>query len=268
MTFISYAQNFEDVILWRALNTVRGGFYIDIGAQHPINDSVSLAFYKKNWRGVHVEPTQHYSSLLRKYRPDETVIQAAVSDACSILTLYEFSNTGLSTAKENIAVQHIANGYPVTETTVQVISLFDLLEKYKGNDIHWLKIDVEGLESSVIRSWGDSDVRPWVLCIESIEPGSGIAVHLEWECLLISKGYVFSYCDGLNRFYVSNEKPDLLKYFSRQINARDDFLVSKPLSILFRLGVDRGCEKYKSFNFVIKKIKVFLGFFRKQKNFY
>ncbi len=34
--FISHAQNFEDVILWRALKHVQNGFYIDVGAQDPV----------------------------------------------------------------------------------------------------------------------------------------------------------------------------------------------------------------------------------------
>jgi hypothetical protein len=32
MPFISYAQNYEDVILWRALRHVEKGFYVDVGA--------------------------------------------------------------------------------------------------------------------------------------------------------------------------------------------------------------------------------------------
>lgn len=32
MTFVSYAQNFEDVMLYRALKHVEKGFYIDVGA--------------------------------------------------------------------------------------------------------------------------------------------------------------------------------------------------------------------------------------------
>ena len=53
--FNSYAQNFEDVILWRALKHVENGCYVDIGANDPVVDSVSLAFYERGWRGVHVE---------------------------------------------------------------------------------------------------------------------------------------------------------------------------------------------------------------------
>jgi hypothetical protein len=33
MSFISYAQNHEDVMLYRALREVKEGFYIDVGAQ-------------------------------------------------------------------------------------------------------------------------------------------------------------------------------------------------------------------------------------------
>ena len=48
-SLISYAQNFEDVMRWRALKDVKNGFYIDIGAQDPIVDSVSLFFFERGW---------------------------------------------------------------------------------------------------------------------------------------------------------------------------------------------------------------------------
>ena len=51
MTFISHAQNFEDVRLWRAFSDIREGRYLDIGTQDPVRDSVSHAFYERGWRG-------------------------------------------------------------------------------------------------------------------------------------------------------------------------------------------------------------------------
>ncbi len=42
MTFISYAQNFEDVILRRALQGVDKGFYMDVEAWLPDQDSVMV----------------------------------------------------------------------------------------------------------------------------------------------------------------------------------------------------------------------------------
>src|SRR5258708_13221371 len=56
MPFISYAQNCEDVILWRALRDVDRGFYVDIGAADPKEGSVTQAFYERGWSGVNIEP--------------------------------------------------------------------------------------------------------------------------------------------------------------------------------------------------------------------
>ena len=58
---VSYAQNFEDVILWRALKDVKDGLYIDVGEHDPEVDSVSLLFYQKGWRGIHVEPVYEFA---------------------------------------------------------------------------------------------------------------------------------------------------------------------------------------------------------------
>ena len=90
--FISYAQNFEDVILNRALKHVDRGAYIDIGANDPVIHSVSLAFYQRGWRGVHVEPMPSYADALRTARPDETTIQAAVSSSAEPITFFGFEN--------------------------------------------------------------------------------------------------------------------------------------------------------------------------------
>ena len=35
MTFVSYAQNYEDVMLFRALKHVKQGFYVDVGRRRP-----------------------------------------------------------------------------------------------------------------------------------------------------------------------------------------------------------------------------------------
>ena len=61
----SYAQNFEDVLLRRALRDIEAGFYVDIGAQDPVVDSVSRGFYELGWRGIHAEATPHLHYALQ-----------------------------------------------------------------------------------------------------------------------------------------------------------------------------------------------------------
>ncbi len=227
MSITSYAQNFEDVMLWRAFKSIKNGFYIDIGAQDPVIDSVSLTFYEHGWRGVHVEPTQRYADSLRKARPDEVVEQLVIGDSVeSSLIFFQFPDTGLSTANYSVATSHKKAGYEFIQIEVPVITLDRLLERHGGREIHWLKIDVEGHETSVIQSWRFSVVRPWILVIESTIPLTQVQNHSYWEPMVIKKGYSFAYFDGLNRFYVHDAHSELLVAFSAPPNVFDDFVLS------------------------------------------
>ena len=66
MSFISYAQNLEDVMLYRALKHVKRGFYIDVGAFNPLSDSITKAFYDHGWRGINIEPITEFFELFQQ----------------------------------------------------------------------------------------------------------------------------------------------------------------------------------------------------------
>ena len=68
MGIISYAQNYEDVILWRALGGLEDGFYLDVGANDPEELSVTKWFYDQGWHGINLEPSEEYYQLLCKAR--------------------------------------------------------------------------------------------------------------------------------------------------------------------------------------------------------
>src|SRR3954462_7799246 len=95
---VSYAQRFEDFHLWRALGDVQNGFYVDIGAGHPVYDNVSFAFYLGGWRGITVEPNPVLAQLCRAVRQRDYLIEGLCGAKTGAATLYlqrEFH--GLST---------------------------------------------------------------------------------------------------------------------------------------------------------------------------
>lgn len=227
MNFVSYAQNFEDVMLWRALRHVEHGFYVDVGAQHPVIDSISKAFYEQGWRGVHVEPVQAYADLLRQDRPDDTVLQMALSDSEGILDLNVIPDTGLSTAVGAYAERHQAeHGFAHTTVKVPMLTLRNALQFLDGKDVHWLKIDVEGLEEKVLRGWDPQRLRPWIMVIEATVPTTAEVDYEAWEPLVTGAGYRFAYFDGLNRFYVADEHAELMDAFSSPPNVFDNARLS------------------------------------------
>lgn len=221
---ISYAQNFEDVILWRALGHVGSGNYIDIGAQSAFEDSVSRAFHEHGWKGIHVEPVPFYAAQLRAERVGDTVVQAMVGAEEGVGELFAMSGTGLSTSREDLAEGYQRSGREVSRELVPVITLDRVMELVEG-EIHWLKIDVEGAEQQVLEGWRGSR-RPWVIVIESTLPMSQEQNHEGWDPLVTRKGYRFVYFDGLNRFYVNDSHPELAKAFGVGPNVFDRFTLS------------------------------------------
>ena len=239
---ISYAQNFEDVMLWRAVGNIQNGRYIDIGAQDPLVDSVSKAFYEKGWRGIHVEATPTYAEKLRLDRPDELVIQAAVNDVPGSIILHEIPGGGLSTGDLNTAHAHIERGFNVQAVTVPCITLEEVFSRASSKEVHWLKIDVEGMEHQVLRSWGSCDVLPWIVVVESTLPLTTIESHAIWEHCLVERGYRHVYFDGLNRYYVSPNHQELTAAFGSAPNVFDDFSLAGNASAPFCLQIN---EKHR-----------------------
>ena len=233
MSILSYAQNFEDVMLWRALGHVPKGHYIDIGAQDPVVDSVSKAFHNKGWQGVHIEPATGYTDMLRQQRPGDDVRQVAIGRQSGKLTLYELANSGLSTGDPDMAAAYRSEGKEVRETTVDMITLDDLFNSLDDRPVHWLKIDVEGMEPDVIAGWVNSSVRPWLIVVESTRPGSQQESHQKWESELLAKSYQPVYFDGINRFYLSSEHPELKPAFDAPPNVFDRFVLSGTASQSF-----------------------------------
>jgi FkbM family methyltransferase len=224
MPFVSYAQNYEDVILWRALRELEQGFYVDVGAADPEELSVTRAFYERGWSGINVEPMDEYFDKLALARPRDTNLKVAAGRAAGLRILHAFVGTGLSTLVPEIAAQHRAAGRRTYETVVPVLTLEKILEDCAPLTIHFLKIDVEGAEAEVLEGLNFNRVRPWIIVVEAIKPISRVGTRHEWERLLTSHGYSFAYFDGLNCFYVANECHELKERLATPPNVFDDFV--------------------------------------------
>ncbi|KAB1075340.1 FkbM family methyltransferase [Methylobacterium planeticum] len=220
---ISYAQNFEDVLLRRALPEIERGFYIDIGAFHPVIDNVTQWFYAKGWTGINVEPNPRFQALLREHRPHDLNLAVAVSGRSGTLDLHLMD--GLSTTVDDVAEHHTSSGRSAQGTvSVEALTLGDLFERHTdGRTVDFLKIDVEGAEAAILEAYPFTTVRPRILVIEATEPDSIALASTSWEDGLLRKGYQFCYFDGLNRYYVRDEDAWRKNLFDVPPNVFDHF---------------------------------------------
>jgi FkbM family methyltransferase len=225
MTFISYAQNAEDVLLWRALGHIKDGFYIDVGASDPVEHSVTKAFYDAGWHGINLEPLPAHVAAFAEQRPRDLNLAVAAGSQAGELTLYDVPAVrGWASPKESVAEAHRAEGHEVAELKVPVRTLASVCEEHVRGEIQFLKIDVEGFEGEVLQGMDFGRWRPWVLVIEATLPGRRETSHDTWEHLVTGQRYRFAWFDGLNRYYVAEEHPELLDAFGVQPNVFDAFI--------------------------------------------
>lgn len=225
MTFVSYSQNAEDVLLWRALGHVANGFYIDVGANDPVEHSVTKAFYERGWRGISIEPLPAFHHEFELQRPRDINLAIAAGATDGELTLYDVPDVrGWASPDQAVAEMHRADGHSIAELTVPVRTLASVCAEHVQGEIHFLKIDVEGFEGAVLEGMDFARWRPWVLVIEATLPGSRETNHASWEHMVSTQGYRFVWFDGLNRWYVADEHPELMGHFGIGPNVFDDYI--------------------------------------------
>lgn len=223
--FISYAQNFEDVMLNRLFPERNSGFYIDVGAHHPVIDSVTKAFYDRGWRGINIEPVKEYFDLLQQTRERDINLNIAVGETESELEFFELESTGLSTFDRETAYRLAeAEKFTVNPYKVALRKLGDICREQVKCQIDFLKIDVEGWEEKVILGHDWKNFRPIVIVLEATIPNSPIRTKTNIKTILEHHHYSHVYFDGLNDYYLAKKREDLIHYFATPPNVFDKFI--------------------------------------------
>ena len=239
-SFVSHAQNREDVLLWRALNDVEQGRYIDLGAAEPVTDSVTFAFYHRGWSGINVEPVRTLFDQLQAERPRDINLNIGAGAAAGEQTLHELVGTGLSTFERKEAERLAQSvGCDVRKAKTLIRPMGEVCRELNFDTAHFLKIDVEGMEEQALRGFDFDYCRPWIVLVESTIPNSRVQRFRSWEPLLTRQGYDFALFDGLNRFYLCEQHKDRMSRLSVPVNIFDGYRTAAEFYLERRADAER-----------------------------
>jgi hypothetical protein len=216
MTFISYARNFEDVLLWRALKHVKNGFYVDIGPNDQTVFSVTRAFYEHGWRGLNIEPDGASYARLALARPLDTNLNLAVGGQPEGASAAKIDDP----ARETLEARQ---GGQVLSPLVQARPLAWILDQHAPQTVHLMRVNVEHIERRLVQGSELALRRPWILVIHAPGPVSPGANEEARDVWLRDERYTHAYSDGFNRVFVADEHAELRKVFDAPANVFDDF---------------------------------------------
>ncbi|HEX2175755.1 MAG TPA: FkbM family methyltransferase [Nocardioidaceae bacterium] len=169
---LSYSQFGEDITAQNLLRNVGSGFYVDIGAHHPLRHSNTAMLHMKGWQGVTVEPMLQGFRAFQRFRPHAINVRAAIHNEKDSVTLYKFRGGLANTVMKERAEDMRESKEVVGEEIVPALNLNGVFERHvpEGVRVNYLTVDIEGYDTEAILAFDLDKYRPDVVCIEIHRP--------------------------------------------------------------------------------------------------
>ncbi len=204
----SHEKNMEDIILYHVLKPETNIFWIDVGANDPVFDSVTKFFSVRGGGGINIEPQPLYAPKYAMDRPNDINLMIGISDVHGEMKLHGKGES----ASFDVTNKHVRG---MCSSIIPVWTLKEVCDRYiqPNQTIHLLKIDVEGWEKQCLKGMDFKQYRPWILCLESDEPSAENPGYVAWENIVTENGYLYVGRKYANRYYVLTEKRDIINRF-------------------------------------------------------
>jgi len=170
---LSYSQSGEDAIMFNFFSEKisKGipGFYLDVGAFHPVKISNTCLFHKLGWKGINIDARPGSMEIFKKIRINDINVEMAISNKKTVLTYFEVINyPEMNSFSQDFIDKMKLNDEVVKKSSIESYRLDEVLSKYlpENTIIDFFSLDVEGLELEVLQSNNWDIFRPRLLAVE------------------------------------------------------------------------------------------------------
>jgi hypothetical protein len=199
---IADASNPEDFMHRGVLKVVKNGFFVDIHSGAACALPLIPLFREHGWQGAEIEAIR--------------VPRVPASPRESQPAAWRY-----------VAVEGGAEG-----STDHALS--SILVRHSVTDLHFMSVDVSGLQRHALVDIDLARWRPWILMIRDPEGCARADDVATWARTLQNAQYIPAYQSESNHFYIAMEQERLVKYFAAQPGTEGEFTTSP------RAGVNSG----------------------------
>lgn len=188
-----YAQEGEDIVLLRFFNYKKNGFFVDVGAHHPLRLSNTYKLYDLGWNGINIDAMPGSMKKFKEIRTRDINLEAAISDQTETLTFFQFNEPALNTLSEEKARNIIENSpYNLVDKLLFTTkTLKQILEENlpPNTNIDFFTIDVEGWDLKVLKGNDWQKFKPKLIIVECDDISLNLILYNETTLYLNKFGY-------------------------------------------------------------------------------
>ena len=165
----SYSFNGVDLLVDYIFKNKKNGFYLDIGAQHPVSNNNTYLLFKKGWNGINIDLDEKNINLFKLARPNDVNLNFAISDSEKEVDLFFYHDASpINTLSKNVSNFQKAKVSKIKKIKTKILN--NVLEGLSPkNHIDYMNIDVEGHEVQVLKGFNIAKYKPSVISIEYLD---------------------------------------------------------------------------------------------------
>lgn len=165
----TYSMDGEDLQIKKYFGNKKNGFYVDVGAYHPIQRNNTVLLHQMGWEGINIDVSNFSIKLFNHLRPSDINLNIAISKKSGEIDMfYQKKLSQLTTIKRqtanNVFQGKIMSKKIISKTLTEVLNN----SKYNQKKIDFLDIDVEGADLEVLESLDFNIYAPEIVCVEDI----------------------------------------------------------------------------------------------------
>jgi len=167
----SYSQLGEDLVIlnhleWLGKNIKSPGFYVDIGAFHPIKYSNTCLLFNKGWSGINIDLNPTSIDYFKILRPKDKNICCAISYKEKKTKIFINS---IFSPLNTISRKHASSFNFNSKNELHFFTKSRKFNNIVKKKFNFLNIDIEGLDYQVLQSINLNKYRPNLICIEILD---------------------------------------------------------------------------------------------------
>ncbi len=197
-----YSQGGEDLILAKLFKYKPNGFFIDVGANDPVELNNTYLFYKMGWTGLNFEPIPELAEKFKSKRSRDIVIPKAMSNFTGEANFV----AGIKEYQVNSSLLNV-DLPKQSSIKVKVDKLENILNELKIKEIDFISIDTEGTEVDVLEGLNLDKYRPRFILAEY---NTASRANDKLSPYLINKGYQPVYINAWNIIFSENFLEDAI----------------------------------------------------------